>query len=142
LNEENRVLGSVLSALRSTLPVGRSLVIKHNDSFTQGVPDFSLSVTGYTSWWEAKFSTSFKLEHPRPVQHARLLDLERSGVLARYLVWDRADCVVLVTPSLVKDDWTFDPDKAVIQFYRRGELKKTSVLLLAQAHMDWKTRCR
>ena len=49
---ESTVTRSLLTYIRKNLP--QAVVIKHSDQFTAGIPDFSISLNGITSWYEIK----------------------------------------------------------------------------------------
>lgn len=77
------LLSNLLNKLRATLP--RAVVIKHCDRMTSGVPDFSVTMNGRTSWWETKYACpSFKSQG---IQELTLLRLATAGY-ARYIVWE------------------------------------------------------
>jgi hypothetical protein len=50
---ESSLTTDLLKALRAALP--NAVVLKHNERVLSGVPDFSVTLAGRTSWWEVKF---------------------------------------------------------------------------------------
>lgn len=67
------------SKLRKLLP--EATVFKHADGYTAGIPDFSLTIHGRTSWVEVKLITNKKIFEP-----LQLATLKRLG--GWYIVWD------------------------------------------------------
>jgi hypothetical protein len=49
---ENEQTRRLIYGLKMLLP--EAVIIKHTDMFTKGVPDFSVTEDGKTTWWEAK----------------------------------------------------------------------------------------
>ena len=61
-----------------------SLVLRHEDKITSGIPDISFTRGGRTTWWECKFANpSFK---SKGIQDLTMKKLGRFG-LAFYIVW-------------------------------------------------------
>lgn len=53
MSEENAQTLKVVKALRQRLP--GAVTFKHTDMYTMGVPDFSVTLRGLTTWYEAKY---------------------------------------------------------------------------------------
>ena len=79
------------------------VVLRHEDRFTFGIPDISVTGHGRTSWWEAK--------HANPdfeslgYQELTMLRLSAGGY-ARYIIWEEIGDVkrtLIVHPKLLCD---------------------------------------
>lgn len=79
---EATVKAGFVALVRGELPT--AVVYRHEDRFSAGVPDISVSWNGRTSWWEVKWA------HPGfecgKVQHIMMLRLEKVTI-ARYLIY-------------------------------------------------------
>ena len=51
---EQTLKRGLMAALRRHLP--QAVAIRHEDRYTHGIPDLSLSLGGATSWWELKYA--------------------------------------------------------------------------------------
>lgn len=49
---ESHVTRKLLRRLRETLPA--AVIFKHNDFYTAGIPDFTITLNGKTTWFEIK----------------------------------------------------------------------------------------
>lgn len=107
-----------------------SVVIKHTDSHTQGVPDISVTWAGITSWWEAKLIKKNKIIG-REVQNEMMRRMERAG-LAYYVIYNDKGEVYITSPSNVADGLILAPEsvavgkcnEAVVGFIRQLHLRK------------------
>ena len=45
---------ALVKAMRTTMP--GAVVFRHEDRFTAGIPDISVTWAGITTWWEVKYS--------------------------------------------------------------------------------------
>ena len=50
---ENTIKDELVKRLRRAAP--RFVVFRHEDRFTAGIPDISMTGRGATSWWEVKY---------------------------------------------------------------------------------------
>lgn len=80
---EVTVRGTLLAFLRKELK--KFVIIRHEDRFTKGIPDLSVTGEGKTSWWE------IKLLNPRlissSVQELTMIKLAEAGI-AFYVLFD------------------------------------------------------
>lgn len=74
---------SLVEALRQHLR--GAVVIRHEDRFTSGIPDVSVTLLGLTSWWECKHACPSI--DSRGIQELTALRLAVAGY-CRYLVWE------------------------------------------------------
>lgn len=51
---ESAFTAKLLKALRSHAALKDAVVWKHADRISAGIPDFSVTVSGRTTWWEVK----------------------------------------------------------------------------------------
>lgn len=58
---ERSLLSACLKHLRMTTG---AVIIKHNDAYTSGIPDVSITWRGCTSWWEFKHGDKVKWANP------------------------------------------------------------------------------
>jgi hypothetical protein len=54
---EATVRRALLRQLQTDLP--DALPLRHEDQFTKGIPDLSISYAGHTSWWECKYADPY-----------------------------------------------------------------------------------
>src|SRR5258708_38880993 len=52
--KEAAFTAKLLKALRSHAALHDAVIWKHSDFYTKGVPDFSVTLNSYTTWWECK----------------------------------------------------------------------------------------
>jgi hypothetical protein len=71
--------------LQTELP--DALPLRHEDLFTKGIPDLSISYAGLTSWWEVKYADPYC--KTTKVQRYLCEQLDRRGFLCRYLIFRR-----------------------------------------------------
>ena len=98
---ESTIKSALVKTLRLALP--GFVVIRHEDRFTAGVPDISVTGHGLTSWWEVKFANP-RL-HSRDVQRLTALRLASAGVCF-YVVYQLEDDmrrVAVVHPHWIED---------------------------------------
>lgn len=94
---EASVARSLIKALKVEMP--GSVVIKHADQFTSGIPDLSVTWSGRTVWLELKV-TPVK---SKGIQHLTACRLAAAG-LCRYVVYDeRKHKTFLVEPRWLDD---------------------------------------
>jgi hypothetical protein len=65
---------------------------RHEDHFTYGIPDISITVLGHTTWLEGKVLAP-RLKSKR-IQEVQLLKLSNQG-RAWYIIWDLRDKIPL-----------------------------------------------
>ena len=46
-----------MTALKTQLP--QAVALRHEDLYTAGIPDLSVTLAGRTSWWEIKYADPF-----------------------------------------------------------------------------------
>ena len=51
---ESQFTARLLRALRAHPALRDAVIWKHNDRTTRGIPDFSMTINGRTTWWEIK----------------------------------------------------------------------------------------
>lgn len=75
--------GSFVKALREALP--HFVVFRHEDHFTHGLPDISVTGNGRTSWIEAKYANpSFK---SKGIQNLNMRRLAKAGIAFYVVFW-------------------------------------------------------
>ena len=80
---EAQLKGALIKEARILLPTSY-VVIRHEDRFTHGLPDISVTGNRITSWWECKLANpNFS---SKGIQELTMLRLMRSG-FAFYIVW-------------------------------------------------------
>jgi len=62
----------------------QAVVFRHEDKFTHGIPDMSVTYNGHISWWEAKYADPKFAS--RGIQELTMLRLNRAAH-ARYVVY-------------------------------------------------------
>lgn len=88
---ESTVSRALMRALQQHLP--NALPIRHEDKFTKGVPDLSISYKpphashGMTSWWELKYAAPDC--HTTKVQRYMCQQLDQKSFCCRYVVFRR-----------------------------------------------------
>jgi len=79
---ENALKGALIKHLRAAFPY--FVILPHQDGYTAGIPDISISGNGRTSWWECKHGTpEFK---STGIQELTCLRLARNSY-CRYIIW-------------------------------------------------------
>jgi hypothetical protein len=79
------------------------VVFRHEDHFTHGQPDFSVTGYGRTLWMEAKFGDKFKT---KGIQTLNLQKLEKSGLAIYVVFWYSVKTgkrTIIVSPSKIDD---------------------------------------
>jgi hypothetical protein len=74
-----------MRALQQHLP--DALPVRHEDQYTAGVPDLSLSYAGCTSWWELKYADP-SIQSSK-LQRYMCDQLDTRGFSCRYLIFRR-----------------------------------------------------
>jgi len=83
---EATLKSALVRELHARLPA--YVVIRHEDKFTHGVPDLSITGCGHTSWWEAKYANpSLDLSG---IQNLMMLRLETRGCARFIFFYDGA----------------------------------------------------
>lgn len=90
---ESQFTSGLLKRLRNA----GAVAVKHSEMFSTGVPDFSLTYGGKTTWWEVKMERGRVDQSLRSVLEGRnqnwqaqrdfVVKLARAGAGAGYLVW-------------------------------------------------------
>jgi hypothetical protein len=73
------------------------IVLRHEDHYTSGIPDISVTGNKITSWWETKYQKGFSLVN-KGIQQYTLEQLAKHGY-AYYLIYT-PEQVAIVEPSL------------------------------------------
>ena len=73
------------------------LVLRHEDHYTSGIPDISITGNKITSWWETKYQKGFSLVN-KGIQQYTLEQLAKHGY-AYYLIYT-PEQVAVVGPDL------------------------------------------
>jgi hypothetical protein len=71
--------------LQTDLP--DALPLRHEDLFTKGIPDLSISYAGHTSWWEVKYADPYC--KTTKIQRYMCEQLNTRGFFCRYLIFRR-----------------------------------------------------
>jgi len=80
--------------LRKSLVPRGGIVYRHEDQFTGGIPDVSLSLDGFTVWAEVKLHRPGRKAKTTALQTAALIALR--GLLVEYAVHPRGRLTVVV----------------------------------------------
>jgi hypothetical protein len=102
---ESKLQEQLIHALRSGLP--GSIVIKHTEKITYGVPDLSISWLGKTSWLEIKFANPlFKITGVQ----TRIIKCLGQVTLCHYVIYAARDeyGTFIVHPSQL-NEWEQTP---------------------------------
>jgi hypothetical protein len=73
------------------------IVLRHEDHYTSGIPDISITGNKITSWWETKYQRGFTLEN-KGIQQYTLEMLAKHGY-AHYIIYT-PEQVAVVKPDL------------------------------------------
>ncbi len=86
----------LVRALKSTMP--GAVVFRHEDQFTAGIPDISVTWAGITTWWEVKYSPIGRSSKPTQLQGYTLDQLSRQSTagLITYAETKRCGKYVLI----------------------------------------------
>lgn len=76
---ESAFTRKLLRALRSHTVLKDAVIFKHADRFSAGIPDFSVTVNGRTTWWEVKVNPN----QPTKLQSYFLTKLGSSAFLIK-----------------------------------------------------------
>lgn len=90
---------SVRAALVKKLRLYKDwIVLRHEDHYTSGIPDISITGNRITSWFETKFQRGLTLEN-KGIQRYTLEQLNKHGGYARYIIYT-PEQVFVVKPDL------------------------------------------
>jgi hypothetical protein len=81
MKHESDYKATLMRELRARLT--GCVALRHEDRFTSGIPDISVTLHGRTSWWEAKVTPVVS----KSIQELTMLRLAAAGY-ARYVVWE------------------------------------------------------
>lgn len=85
--------------------IRNSIVFKHADSYTHGIPDISVTAHGHTSWWEIKYA------NPKfastGIQELNCLKLARVSI-CYYVIFDNAYNMTRIVHPFQFKDWDRD----------------------------------
>lgn len=82
---EGDIKSDLMIQIRIALPPPSWVCIRHEDHYTFGVPDLSVTGIGMTSWWEVKHAHP-RIAKSRGIQQRLAEKLERAGY-CRYIVY-------------------------------------------------------
>ena len=68
---------NLVKAIKSAMP--GAVVFRHEDQFTAGIPDISVTWAGITTWWEVKYSPIGRSSKPTKLQDYPLDQLSRQS---------------------------------------------------------------
>ena len=71
---ESDCKAALCKVLRASLPPADSRVYRHEDQYTGGIPDISITANGHTLWVEVKLD--------RPGRRGKVTELQRTSLLA------------------------------------------------------------
>jgi hypothetical protein len=91
----------LVAAIRAAMP--GAVIFRHEDRFTAGVPDLSVTWRGTTSWVEVKYSRRGRRSRPTALQARALRRLAAAGAPA-YLLEYREEGGGRITTLDVVDD--------------------------------------
>jgi hypothetical protein len=114
---------ALMRELRVRLP--GCVALRHEDRFTSGIPDISVTLHGRTTWWEAKVTPVVS----EGIQELTMLRLAAAGY-ARYVIWEERRGIkrtLIVHPKYLKD---LTPESFCIGFDMRWLTKK-----IAEIHL-------
>ena len=98
---EATVRRSLMKTFKTSCPT--AVTIRHEDLFTKGIPDLSVSYDGKTSWWEIKYAnpscTTTK------IQQFVCDDLNDHGFLCRYIIFREDPRQIRVVHPHAFRDW-------------------------------------
>jgi hypothetical protein len=86
------------------------VVLRHEDHFTHGQPDFSVTGYGHTLWMEAKFGDKFKT---KGIQTLTLQKLEKFGLAIYIVFWYSIKLgrrTIIVSPAKIDEPVESWPD--------------------------------
>lgn len=99
-HRETELKQQLMATIREGLP--RCKAFRHEDMFTSGIPDISVTWLNKTSWWEVKHGTPYF--ESKDIQERSLLQLAGAG-LARYIMYYEKDFIkqtLIVHPKDLK----------------------------------------
>lgn len=98
---ESTLKSTLVTKLRKRHPGW--VVLRHEDRFTHGVPDISVTALNRTTWWEVKLARpTLKSEG---IQDLNMLKLDGAGT-ARYIIYEERNgikSVVIVRPRFIEE---------------------------------------
>ena len=71
---ESDCKAALCKVLRASLPPAESRVYRHEDAWTGGIPDISITANGHTLWVEVKLD--------RPGRRGKVTELQRASLVA------------------------------------------------------------
>jgi len=108
---EKTLVGQLKTTLLIDLP--GSVVIKHADAFTSGVPDLSVTWKGKTSWLEIKYANPEIIE--RKIQNLMMKRLSIQGS-AWYVIYDCVENRTVIVNPLHLETWRFNSIATAVVF--------------------------
>lgn len=100
---ESQFTQRLLRELRRRMP--DAVIFKHNDRTTGGIPDFSITVGGKTTWWEVKV-------YPNKLSTLQMETLRRLGSACAYLVISRGEAFSRIIANSERQ-WNFHDFKSL-----------------------------
>lgn len=113
---EGAFVSRLLREARTLLEPQGAVIFKHHD-ITAGMPDFSVTWRGVTSWWEAKHAKPW-IHHESKLQHLRMKQLALASIANYVVLQDQKPSptctggrfVCVVSPHRVDDAGHFTPE--------------------------------
>lgn len=103
---ESDLKDTLIRTLRRTVP--EWLVFRHEDGITSGVPDISINGADRTTWWEVKYTPTWK-EDRRGIQYFNMRKLASFGMAFYIIYFDgRERGISIVEPNHL-DEWRVSP---------------------------------
>lgn len=101
MHDESGLKSALLKQMKILLP--GFVVLAHSERVRSGVPDWSVTGAGRTTWWEFKHSAPDFMSHG--IQELTCLRLAAAGY-CRYVVWEERNGIkrtLIVHPKHLKD---------------------------------------
>lgn len=102
MKRESELKSALMRELRATIP--GAVAMRHEDRFTSGIPDLSVTVGNCTTWWEFKHAVPSYVTDG--IQELTMLRLAAAGY-ARYVIWHETHGgfkrTMIVRPRDIKD---------------------------------------
>lgn len=83
---EGAIKTKLTKQLRQALPLPQWVVLRHEDQYRFGIPDYSITGCGWTSWWEVKYVTTNRTLRSKGIQQRLANQLNNAGY-CRYIVY-------------------------------------------------------
>lgn len=115
MTNEAKLKRALMLELKKQIRHPRPVIFRHEDRYTHGMPDISLTLRNGTSWWEAKHAIGY-LDRGKKIQEQMMRDLSANGGRAFYIIWrtgtDGSERTYVVHPNDL-NEWT---EKYLVMF--------------------------